>query len=54
MPSMLSPSNGVYGLLREVLDELEGPDVDGGDGAIGGGVTEIERGMTILIRGRPG
>ena len=39
-------SSGVCGRLddvREVLDEMEGPGVVGGDEGIGGGVTETER-----------
>ena len=51
-----SPSSGVCGCLDEVwdvLEELDGPGVESGESDIGGGVMEMERGMMMLILGRP-
>ncbi len=45
-PARSSSSNGVcrrLDELRDVLDEIEGPGVFGGDDGMGGGVTETER-----------
>lgn len=47
-----SPSSGVCGRfdeVAEVLEEMEGPGVVGGDEGMGGGVTERERCMVAML-----
>jgi hypothetical protein len=51
-----SVSTGVCGLfddMCDVVDEVQGPGVGDGEGGMGGGVTDIDRGMMMLICGLP-
>jgi hypothetical protein len=50
--SISSSSMGVCGLLdevREVLEDVEGSGVDAEESGMGGGVTEIDRGIMMFI-----